>query len=370
MKARVPGLRRARARRPGDRPGSALAMVAPGTEGAAGLVRGIRPSPRSAALLLVEVRDRRRRRWHAARDGRAAGGCRRRSGSANADPIRDRAERDRLPRQPPGRARPPGRRCSRASSSRLALAGRRARRPRGRDRRVPRPGGRDRGPAGRRVAVHVPTELPEAAAAVSRYHRPTRPGPAPGRDPGTARRDAAPAARPDPPRRAAGERARTGRRRRIAALLALELARDEAVRQARDDARRAIRCRRTARRGSSSWPARRRTTIRTTSPLAKPPGRELRLLASPRRLMLRGDAREPRAPDRSPRRQPDDPDGRLIAGRLAGFLQPDRRDLAAVRPRPAVARPRRRRPGRRSRRSSCSTRRHAVALAATACRPT
>ncbi|HSS35683.1 MAG TPA: helix-turn-helix domain-containing protein, partial [Patescibacteria group bacterium] len=183
------------------------------------------------------------------------------------------------------------------------------------------------GRRGDALAVHVPTELPEAAAAVSRYI--ARPGQAPLR-----------VAIPAPP----GESGAGGRlillgeepaneferiaADRIAALLALELARDVAVRQARDDARRGdplpkdgppwivLLARQTQDDDPDDVAAREATRA------------ELRLLASPRRLVLRGtsESLELRMVAAT---ASDDLDGRLIASRLAGFLQ---RTVAISRP--------------------------------------
>ena len=168
------------------------------------------------------------------------------------------------------------------------------------------------------LAVHVPADLPEAAAALTRYL--ARPSAAPLR-----------VSIPAPP----GESGASGRlvllgdepateferiaADRIAALLALELARDFAVRQARDDARRGdplpldgppwvvLLARQALAEGPDDVAAREETRG------------ELRLIASPRRLLLRGtsESLELRMVAAA---TSDDPDGLLIADRLAGFL--------------------------------------------------
>lgn len=178
------------------------------------------------------------------------------------------------------------------------------------------------------IAVHAPADLPAAAAAVARYlARPTGAG----------------ALRIDIPA-AAGEIGAGGRlillgdeppneleriaAERVAALLALELARDEAVRQAREESRRGDPLPADgppwvvllASQGSSDGPddiaAREETRA------------ELRLLMSPRRLVLRGSSEslEVRLVAAAPT---DDPDGLATAERLAAFLQ---RTVAVSRP--------------------------------------
>jgi hypothetical protein len=147
------------------------------------------------------------------------------------------------------------------------------------------------GPRGEPVAVHAPVDVPDAAAAATRYHaRPRR---------AAALRVPLPTAGG-----AAGSLALLGERpvgelervvvARVAGLLALELARDEAVRLAGDQARRAdalpsdgppwamlVARQRTPGRDDDDPGAReRRDHVR----------RELRLLAPARRMALRGDA--------------------------------------------------------------------------------
>lgn len=178
------------------------------------------------------------------------------------------------------------------------------------------------------IAVHAPADLPAAAAAVARY---------------LARPAGAGALRVEIPA-AAGETGSGGRLillgdespneleriavERVAALLALELARDEAVRQAREETRRGdplpadgppwvvMLAAQAASAGADDIAAREETRA------------ELRLLMSPRRLLLRGSSESlelrlvAAAPD-------DDASGLATAGRLAAFLD---RTIAVSRP--------------------------------------
>ncbi len=178
------------------------------------------------------------------------------------------------------------------------------------------------------IAVHAPADLPAAAAAVAGYlARPSGAGalrvdiPAPAGELGTGGRlillgD-------EPPNeldRIAAER--------VAALLALELARDEAVRQAREETRR-----------GDPLPADGPPWVVMLATQRSPEGpddiaareetrAELRLLMSPRRLVLRGSSESlelrlvAAAPD-------DDPGGLGTANRLATFLD---RTVAVSRP--------------------------------------
>ncbi len=169
------------------------------------------------------------------------------------------------------------------------------------------------------IAVHAPADLPTAAAAVARYlARPTGAG----------------ALRIDIPA-AAGEPGPTGRlillgdeppneleriaAERVAALLALELARDEAVRQAREETRRGD----PLPADGPPWVvmlASQGTSIGPDDIAAREETRaELRLLMSPRRLVLRGSSEslELRLVAAAPS---DDPDGLATAERLAMFL--------------------------------------------------
>ena len=106
---------------------------------------------------------------------------------------------------------------------------------------------------------------------------------------------------------------------RIAALLALELARDEAVRQAREETRRGD----PLPAEGPPWVvvlARQAAADRPDDIAAREETRaELRLLVSPRRLALRGtsESLELRLVAAAPA---DDPDGLAIAGRIASFL--------------------------------------------------
>jgi hypothetical protein len=178
------------------------------------------------------------------------------------------------------------------------------------------------------IAVHAPADLPTAAAAVARYlARPTGAG----------------ALRVDIPA-AAGEPGPTGRlillgdeppneleriaAERVAALLALELARDEAVRQAREETRRGD----PLPADGPPWVvmlASQGTSIGPDDIAAREETRaELRLLMSPRRLVLRGSSEslELRLVAAAPS---DDPDGLATAERLATFLG---RTVAVSRP--------------------------------------
>ena len=178
------------------------------------------------------------------------------------------------------------------------------------------------------IAVHAPADVPSAGAAVASYlARPAGAGalrvdiPAAAGETGTGGRlillgD-------EPPNeleRIAGER--------VAALLALELARDEAVRQAREETRR-----------GDPLPADGPPWVVIVATQRSPDGpddiaareetrAELRLLMSPRRLVLRGSSEslELRLVAAAP---PDDPDGLGTANRLATFLD---RTVAVSRP--------------------------------------
>ena len=202
------------------------------------------------------------------------------------------------------------------------------------------------GRRGDALAVHAPADVPDAGTAVTRYHArprqavalrvalPAAEGPA---RPAVAARGggkgtAPPAGSGSP----AGSLALLGDRpvgelervslARIAGLLALELSRDEAVRRARDAARRAE----ALPPAGPPWVvllARQRVpgdADDTPEGLEKREAnrRELRVIAPARRLALRGDADslEVRAvlavdPPAGP-----DPEGRAIAARIAGFL--------------------------------------------------
>lgn len=192
------------------------------------------------------------------------------------------------------------------------------------------------GRRGNTLAVHAPTEVPEAAIAVTRYHAHPRRA--------VALRVMLPTAGS-----AAGSLALLGERplgelervsvARISGLLALELSRDEAVRRARDQARRAealpsagppwvvLIARQRIPGGEDDAPEARdrRDAVR----------RELRLLAPARRLALRGDAdsleiRAVLAVDPVPggadqaggadREGGADPEGLVVAAQLATFL--------------------------------------------------
>jgi purine catabolism regulator len=192
------------------------------------------------------------------------------------------------------------------------------------------------------LAVHAPSDVPDAAVAVARYYaRPRQavalrmPLPAPGGAAGSLvlLGDRAPSDL---------ERASLGR---IAGFLALELARDEAVRRARDQARRGE----ALPAGGPPWVvllARQRVPgASDDAPEAhehrEAIRRELRLIAPARRLALRGDADslEIRAVLAVDPPGGSEPEGLAVAGRIAAFL--DRtvavsRPFAAVGDRPAA----------------------------------
>jgi PucR family transcriptional regulator, purine catabolism regulatory protein len=168
------------------------------------------------------------------------------------------------------------------------------------------------------IAVHAPGELPGAGAAVSRYL--ASPGaaalrvpiPAPADEPGAGGRLVL--LGDDPPNEL--ERIAADR---IAALLALELARDAAVRQAREETRRGD----PLPAEGPPWVvvlARQAAADRPDDIAAREETRaELRLLVSPRRLALRGtsESLELRLVAAAPA---DDPEGLAIGGRIAAFL--------------------------------------------------
>ena len=178
------------------------------------------------------------------------------------------------------------------------------------------------------IAVHAPADLPAAAAAVARY---------------LARPAGAGALRVDIPA-AAGESGAGGQlillgdeppneldriaAERVAALLALELARDEAVRQAREETRRGD----PLPADGPPWVVMLASQGRADGPddiAAREETRsELRLLLSPRRLVLRGSSEslELRLVAAAPA---DDPGGLTTAERIAGFLG---RTVAVSRP--------------------------------------
>jgi purine catabolism regulator len=179
------------------------------------------------------------------------------------------------------------------------------------------------------IAVHAPAELPGAAAAVSRYlAKPSVAAlrvdiPAPAVDPGAGGRLAL--LGDDPPNEF--ERIATGR---IAAVLALEFARDAAVRHAREETRRGDPLPADgppwvvmlARQGSAEEGA------DDDRPAREATRAELRLLLPPRRAALRGtsESLELRIVAAAPA---DDPAGLQVARRVAGFL---RRTVAISRP--------------------------------------
>ena len=180
------------------------------------------------------------------------------------------------------------------------------------------------GPRGTLIAVHAPPEVADGASAVAAYHARPRsvalrvPLPGVGGPAGSVA--------------ILGERPATELERhaadRIAALLALELDRDDAVRRARDTSGRAE----TLPSAGPPWVvlvARQRTGGGIeTSEAREAIRRELRRLAPARRMTLRGDAeslelRAVLALDDG------DPDGTTLAGRIGAFL---RRTVAVSRP--------------------------------------
>jgi hypothetical protein len=177
------------------------------------------------------------------------------------------------------------------------------------------------------LAIHAPAELPGSGSAVAGYL--ARPGaavlrvpiPAPADEPGSGGRLVL--LGDEPPNEL--ERIAADR---IAALLALELARDAAVRQAREETRRGD----PLPADGPPWVvilARQVAADRPDDVAAREETRsELRLLASPRRLTLRGtsESLELRLVAAAP---PDDPEGLGIAGRIATFLG---RPVAVSRP--------------------------------------
>ena len=188
------------------------------------------------------------------------------------------------------------------------------------------------------IAVHAPGELAGAGAAVSRYlASPTAAAlrvsiPAPADEPGAGGRLVL--LGDDPPNEL--ERIAADR---IAALLALELARDAAVRQAREETRRGD----PLPADGPPWVvvlARQAAADRPDDIAAREETRaELRLLVSPRRLALRGtsESLELRLVAAAPA---DDAEGLTIAARIAGVPRARRGGLAAV---PRAGRPTRRR---------------------------
>ncbi len=178
------------------------------------------------------------------------------------------------------------------------------------------------------IAVHAPANVPSAAAAVARYLAKPAGGaalrvaiPAPAGEPGAGGRLVL--LGDEPPNEL--ERIAADR---IVALLALELAGDAAVRQARDETRRGeplpaegppwvvMLASQGAAAGPDDIAAREETRA------------ELRLLMSPRRLVLRGSSEslELRLVAAAP---PDDPAGLATAERLAALLK---RTIAVSRP--------------------------------------
>ena len=310
LKARVPAFE---ALESGDLaiiPGPALAVVAPSlaqTDDLAAALARARSRPSSSSTVTaarrIEAPDRLLER-------RADRPARRQDES-----DRPRAERDRLPRQSPRGARPAGGR-PRGPAGTAGTAGPGSRRAGRGDRRVPRASRGDRGPAqGDPIAVHAPGELEGAGVAVSRYlSSPQRRGaprhPDPRADePGAGGRLVL--LGDDPPNEL--ERIAADR---IAALLALELARDAAVRQARG-AGAVTRCRPRAAVGRGPRPPGRRRPPRRHRRAGDPGGAAAsRLAASSCAARYQ---REPGAPLVAAAPS-DDPEGLAVAARIAAFL--------------------------------------------------
>jgi PucR family transcriptional regulator, purine catabolism regulatory protein len=175
------------------------------------------------------------------------------------------------------------------------------------------------GRRGAALVVHAPPDAPDAAAAVARYHRRGRaaaariPLPLPGGEEGSAGALALLGDRPPTEL----ERVATAR---IAGLVALELARDEAVGRAREAARHEA-----LPADGPPWVV---IVARQPAPEAEAVRRELRALAPARRLVLRGDAQsvDLRVVVAAPR---DDPAAIGIAARVGSLLG---RPVAVSRP--------------------------------------
>jgi hypothetical protein len=178
------------------------------------------------------------------------------------------------------------------------------------------------------IALHAPADQPAAAAAVSRYL--ARPAdvalrvdiPAPAGEPGPGGRLVLLGDEPvDELERLASER--------LAALLALELARDEAIRRAREETRRGD----PLPVDGPPWVVLLASQVQADGPddvAAREETRaELRLLISPRRLTLRGtsESLEIRMVAAAP--TDEDPEGLAIAERVSTYL---RRTVAVSRP--------------------------------------
>jgi PucR family transcriptional regulator, purine catabolism regulatory protein len=196
------------------------------------------------------------------------------------------------------------------------------------------------GRRGTTLAVHAPADVPDAAAAVSAYHGRRRSAaarvalPIPGGEPDAAGALALLGLRPPTEL----ERVATAR---IAGLLALELARDEAVGRAIEGARRevlpadgppwvVIVARQAPRDPGEErdGPSRPADTTRREAERRETLRRDLRSLAPARRLSLRGDVQSVEirivaAIDEA------DPEGVVLARRIGGFLG---RTVAVSRP--------------------------------------
>ena len=319
---------------------------------------------------------RRSRRSSAA----ARGGARSAASSSSTDPLgptppatiargRRRRDRRRAGRAGRGRRRDPaaassGARSASSSTTGRSSSARRRSSRRGSSRSRSRGGGPEElaaaiagflgravaieGRRGTRLAVHAPADVPDAAAAVAAYHaRVAGPRPPASALPLPAPDAGGRASRPAPALVLLGERPPTELERvataRVAGLLALELAREEAVGRAIETARReplpadgppwvVLVARQaageaTARRRRRSGRAGRRSA-RRREPRGAPPrpagARAGAPAGAPRRRP------EPRAPDRGrARRGRSEAPG--IAGRIGGVPRPARGRLPAVR---------------------------------------
>jgi purine catabolism regulator len=187
------------------------------------------------------------------------------------------------------------------------------------------------GPRGSALAVHAPPGAPASAVAVARYHARPRTVALRVSLPGSSGPAGSLAVLGDGPATEL-ERVVSGR---IAGLVALELARDDAVRRALDTSRRAE----SLPAAGPPWVvlvARQRTGDGDALEARERTRRDLRLLAPARRMALRGDAdslelRAVLAVD------PSDPQGLVLAGQVAALLG---RSVALSRPfREAAGRP-------------------------------
>ncbi len=340
-----PGLRRARARRPGDRPASALAVVAPGAEPRPRPRRGAPARPRSPAR---PVSSEVRRTTGVVERARAAALGADRAWSAL--PGRPASTRNQLERSVIGFL--VNRRAElehqaallEAQLARLALLGRGLAALVGGDRVVLRAGRRPRGPARRSAGGPCPGRCPGGGRGGPTYlARPRAPLRSCGvRIPAGGRGESRSLGRPArAPRRSSGERARAGRRPSGSPRCSpWSWPATTAVRQARDDVRRGE----PLPRDGPPWVvlvarqvARRR--CRTTSPSAgRDPGRAAPARPAAPAGSCGGRARASSCGSSSAT-GPDDPEGLGLTPIAWPASWPDRGDLAAVRRAGATGRP-------------------------------